>query len=423
MEENSLSRAVADIRKALGESAGENRFIATVSKRGYRFVAEVTNAIQNTAVPVTETPPTRDDRCTTLAVLPFAWLTQEGRDGPLAVGLADALITRLSNLTQIVIRPTSSILRYADGLQDPLAIAAELKVDFVISGSLQQSEDRVRVTVQMVSPDQQRSMWADHFEERITHIFSLEDSISARVAAALALKLTSAQRESLSRHGTENHQAYQLYLRGRYFWSRQTFVSAQKAIACFRQAIDLDPGYAEAWAGIADAYILIGLAGALSGGMPPDQIYPEARDAALRAIELQETLAEAHTSLGFIKAFYEWIRARPKRSFHRALILQPNYASAHHGRALSLGFGGQYDASLKEIDAALEVEPLSPIFNANKGYLLYAARRHDEALAHLQKTLEVDTSFPATHYRLALVWNALGMPGEAIRHLHEAVRF
>jgi TolB-like protein/tetratricopeptide (TPR) repeat protein len=413
VEENSLSRAIADIRKVLGEGAKENRFIATVARRGYRFVAEVSNPKSASAT----------GRSAAVAVLPFAWLTPEGGDRSLAVGLADALIARLSNLNQIIVRPTNSILRYAGGKRDPMEIAAELKVDFVISGSLQQAGDRVRVTVQMVSPDQHRSVWADHFEETFTHIFSVEDSISARVAAALALKLTNAQRQSLGRHSTENHEAYQLYLRGRYFWSGQTFASAQKAIAYFHQAIDLDPRYALAWAGIADAQILIGLSGALTGGLAPHQVYPEAKHAALKAIELDETLAEAHASLGFIRAFYDWDTLEAQQEFHRALALQPNYASAHHGCALAYGFQGQHDASLRKIEAALEIEPLSLIFNANKGYLLYVARRYDEAVDQLLKTLEIDPAFAPTHYRLALAGAAQGRHDAAILHLQEAQRF
>ena len=406
VEENSLARAVADIRKALGEGARENRFIETVAKRGYRFVAEVASD---------DSADEPQHATTRLAVLPFAWLTNEGRDGSLSVGLADALITRLSNLSQIVVRPTSAILQYADGKLDPFGLGNELEADFIISGSLQQAGDRVRVTVQMVSPDQQRSVWADHFEETFTHIFSVEDSISARVAAALALKLTNAERESLTRHSTENHEAYQLYLRGRSSWSRQTFAAAREAIVYFGQAIDLDPGYALAWAGIADAHILIGLSGALTGGLPPHQIFPEAKFAALRAIELDGASAEAHTSLGFIKLFYDWNPREAHEEFQRALTRQPNHASAHHGMALAYGFSGNGEAALQAIDAALEAEPLSPILNANKGYLLYTAGRREESIAQLKRTLEIDPAFAATHYRLGLARDAIDDLQEARR--------
>jgi len=428
VEENSLARAIVDIRRALGEGPKDNRFIATIARRGYRFVARVTsptipseNTILFTSAKVTRSG--ADAQTTTLAVLPFAWLTPEGGDGSLAIGLVDALITRLSNLTQIVVRPTSSILKYADTDRDPVSIASELKVDFVLSGSLQQANKQIRVTVQMVSPNEQRLVWADHFEEDFTHIFLVEDSISERVAAALALQLTATQRESLSRRDTENDKAYQLYLRGRYFWSRQTLASAEQAILCFRQAIDLDPQYARAWAGIADAHVLIGLSGALTGGLPPHETYPEAKRAALAAIGLNSALAEAHASLGFIKFFYDWDPAVAQQELNRAVSLHPRYANAYHGQALVCGFLGRYDEALDWIQKALDIEPLSPILNANKGYLLYVDRRYDESVTELKKALEIDPAFTATHYRLGLAYGAQGMNSEAILHFQEAQRF
>jgi DNA-binding winged helix-turn-helix (wHTH) protein/tetratricopeptide (TPR) repeat protein len=428
VEENSLARAIVDIRRALGEGPKDNRFIATIARRGYRFVSTVTSSRTPTesTIPLTFAGDPRsvvDGKATTLAVLPFAWLTPEGGDGSLAIGLADALITRLSNLTQIVVRPTSSILKYADIDRDPLSIASELKVDFVLSGSLQQANKQIRVTVQMVSPNEQRLVWADHFEEAFTHIFLVEDSISERVAAALALQLTATQRESLSRRDTENDQAYQLYLRGRYFWSRQTLASAEKPILCFRQALYLDPRYARAWAGIADAYVLIGLSGALTGGLSPHETYPEAKRAALAAIGLHNALAEAHASLGFIRFFYDWDPAEAQHELNRALSLHPRYANAYHGQALLCGFLERYEEALDWIQKALDIEPLSPILNANKGYLLYVDRRYNESVIQLKKTLEIDPAFTATHYRLGLAYGAQGRNDEAILHFQEAQRF
>jgi TolB-like protein/Tfp pilus assembly protein PilF len=427
VEENSLARAIADIRRALGEGPKENRFIATVARRGYRFLPRVTRSELPVTPGVGSAPnatsvPAGVEKLTTLAVLPFTWLTQEGSDGSLAVGLADALITRLSNLTQLIVRPTSSILKYLDGDRDPAAIAAELNADFVITGSLRQSSDRVRVTVQMVSPVQQRSVWADHFEEEFTHIFSVEDSISERVAAALALKLTADQKSSLSRNNTRNNDAWQLYLRGRHLLSKRTLAGAQGAIELFRQALDLDSEYAQAWVGISDAYILTGLHGALTGWLAPHGTYPEARRAALKAIGLNDSLGEAHASLGFVHFFYDWDPPAAIREFTRALSLHPHYAPAHHWYAMACGFLGQHEESMAAISRALEIEPLSLLLNANRGYLFYFARRFDEAFVQLQATLEMNPSFAPTHHRLGLVFGALGKYREAIRHLTEAHR-
>jgi len=418
VEENSLTRAVSDIRKALGESPGQNRFIATIARHGYRFLPQVTlhEPVEQPEAQVSL------NRAMSVAVLPFNCLIPEGDDKPLAVGMADALITRLSCLPQIVVRPTASILRYADDPRDPLVIASELRVDFVLSGSIQHIGERVRITAQVINLSEQRSVWAEHFEERLTHIFALEDSISSRIVAALALKVTNAQKESLARLHTLSSDAYQAYLRGRYFWSKQTLAGAHSANAYFRQAIEIDSRYAQAWAGIADALILIGLSGSLTGGLPPREVYPEARKAALSALELDDSLVEARSSLGFIKLFYDWDLAGSQIELSRALSLQPNYATAHHGRALGLGFTGQFEDALKAIDEALEIEPLSLIFNANKGYLLYIAGLHRASVEHLERTLEIDSTFAPTRYRLGLALAALGRLEESVEHLIEVRR-
>jgi DNA-binding winged helix-turn-helix (wHTH) protein/Flp pilus assembly protein TadD len=427
VEENSLAKAIADIRRALGEGPKENRFIATVARRGYRFLPTVTRSeLPVAAGPASEPSAAsvraESEKLTTLAVLPFTWLTQEGSDGSLAVGLADALITRLSNLPQLIVRPTSSILKYIDGHRDPAAVAVDLKADFVVTATLRQSSDRVRVTVQMVSPDQQRSVWADQFEEQFTHIFSVEDSISERVAAALALKLTPDQKLSLRRDNTRNNEAWQLYLRGRHLLSKRTLADTQRALEFFRQALALDSEYAQAWVGIADAYVLTGLHGALTGWLPPHETYPEAKRAALKAIELNDSLGEAHASLGFIHFFYDWDPPSAIREFRRALSLHPHYAPAHHWHAMACGFMGQHEESAAAINRALEIEPLSLLLNANRGYLFYFARRYDESIALLQTTLEMDASFAPTHHRLGLVLGVLGKHAEAIGHLREAHR-
>jgi len=349
-------------------------------------------------------------------------LTPIADEAVLAVGIADALITKLSSLPQVVVRPTASILKYVADQRDPVSIATELGVDFVISGSLQQIDDRLRLTVQMVTPDQKRCVWADSFEETFTNLFAVEDSISSRVANALTLKLTPAQRQSLARRNTSNSEAYQLYLRGRYYWSEQTFTSALQAIDCFRESIALDPNYALAWSGMADAYVLIGLLGALTGGLPAVHIWPNAKNAAVRAIALYDAQAEAHASLGFINFFYEHKEPEAHAEFDHALALQPHYASAHHGRSLVFGFSGRCEESLAAIQNAITIEPLSPIFNANKGYLLYIARRYDESVVQLRNTIELDPTFAATHYRLGLTLTAQKDYHDAARHLEEARR-
>lgn len=422
VEENSLARAVSDIRRVLGEGPKENRFVETISRRGYRFLAEVTAVQVNSELtsggsprPAPSAPgPTR---LMTLAVLPFAWITIRGSEPSLSVGMADALITRLSNLPQIVVRPTSSILRYENPRQNLAAIAKELGVDFVISGSIQQAGDHIRVTVQSVSPDQQRSIWGDQFDETLTNLFAIEDSISERVAAALTLHLTNAESKLLSRSHTKNSEAYELNLRGRYFISKRTFRETQKAIECFQRAIEIDPYYALPWVGIANAHILMGLHGSLTGWLSPRDTYPEAKRAALKSMELQPDLADAHSSLGFVNFFYEWDWHSAWREFKRAVDLQPYHLDTHHWYAMMCCFAGHHDEALAAMETALTSDPISLILNANRGYILYFARRYADAMEQLQQALELDESFAPTHHRLGLVCSALGMDGKAIDHL------
>ncbi len=421
VEENSLARAIADIRKALGEGPKEKRFIETVARRGYRFLPRVTTRPANPGISrATEVGASRP---TTLAVVPFAWITAEGSEPSLSIGIADAVITRLSNLAELVVRPTSSILRYGSEHQDLTAIGRDLDVDFVISGNIQQSGDRLRVTVQMVSPDHQRSEWADRFDEQLIHVFAVEDSISERIAKALALQLTYAQRESLTRQHTGSGEAYQLQLRGRYFLGKRTLAAAKKAIEHFELALRLDAGYALAWAGIADAHIQIGLYGALTGWLPPHETYPVAKRAAWKAINLEPQLAEAHSSLGMVSLFYDWDWPSAQREMAKALLLQPHYGQAHHWFAMMCCFLGDFEQALNSIETALKLEPVSLILNGDRGYILYFARRYREALKHLQSTLEMDGCFARTHHRLGLTYTACGMHREGIDHLIEARKY
>ncbi len=426
VEENSLAKAVAEIRKALGEGPRENRYVVTVARRGYRFIPTVTgwSTVRQENAPVVQigSPLERPDReVTRLAVLPFTWLTTEGSDGPLSVGIADALITRLSSLPQLIVRPTTSIVRYQSDERGAAEIGVELGTDYVISGSLQQVSDKVRVTVQMVDLQDSRLTWADHFEETAVHIFAVEDSISEKIAAALALKFTQDRQSSLRHQSTRNNQAWQYYLRGRYFLSKRTFSSAQSAIDCFRRALAADSGYTYSWVGLADAYILIGLHGALTGWLPPRDTYPQAKHAALEALRIDDASAEAHASLGFIRFFYDWDPQAAQQEFSRSFSLHAHYVNAHHWYAMVCAFLGQERDAVLAIDRALQIEPLSSLLNANKGYVYYFARKYDDAIAQLQLTLEIDSSFAPTHHRLGLSYGALGRERDAVRHFEEAL--
>lgn len=431
VEENSLAKAVSDIRRALSEGPKDQRYVVTVPRRGYRFAQSV-KTLRNTdgagSIPVhagqaeavaqaNADPPVR-----TVAVLPFTYMSQDGGGEYLGVGMADALITRLSKVRQIVVRPTSAVLKYADVGQDLAQAGQELKVDFVISGSVRRDSERVRVTVQLVSTQAAAALWADKFDEGFTDIFAVEDSISERVAAALSLRLTGDERRSLTRRHTENPEAHQLYLRGRYFWSKRSLDTAQKAAECFRRAIELDADYALAYAGLADSHIILGVQAGVVGGWAPNETYPVARHAAARALGLDERLAEAHASLGYISFYYDWAWPLAQTEYQRALELNPHYATAHHWYAMSLMCMGQTDQALARIEKAQELDPHSLIINANGGSILYHARRYDEAVARLREIVTMEPDFVPARYRLGVAYVAVGMYRKAETEFLEVER-
>jgi DNA-binding winged helix-turn-helix (wHTH) protein/TolB-like protein/Tfp pilus assembly protein PilF len=354
-----------------------------------------------------------------MAVLPFKPLGMAASDDYLGLGMADALITKLSNIRQITVRPTSAVLKFAgEGKTDPVAAGRELNVDSVLEGSIQRAGDRVRVTVQLVSVRESRPLWAHSFDEQLTDIFSVQDSISAQVAQALTLKLTGEEQRLLAKRYTENVEAYQAYLRGRYFWNKRNEESLNKSIAYFNEAITRDPAYALAYAGVADAHSVIGFY--QFGKLPPQESFQKAKAAALKALELDDSLAEAHASLALSVGDVDQDDVAAEREFKRAIELNPNYATAHHWYSDFLALTGRHAEAMTEIKRALELDPLSLVINATLGERLYQARRYDEAIAHLRKTLEMDSNFGPAHYLLGLALEQKGSYDEAIAELSKA---
>jgi DNA-binding winged helix-turn-helix (wHTH) protein/TolB-like protein/Flp pilus assembly protein TadD len=354
-----------------------------------------------------------------IAVLPFKLLGNEASDEYLGSGMADALITKLSNIRQISVRPTSAVIKYAARPDtDPLAAGRELGVDSVLEGTIQRSGDRVRVTVQLTSVRESKPLWAHSFDERFTDIFTVQDSISAQVAEALTLKLTGEEQRLLAKRYTDNVEAYQSYLRGRYFLSKRSEEGSRRAIAYFTEAIEKEPDYALAYAGLADAYSVLGFYE--FGTLAPEENYQRAKTAAMRALELDETLAEAHTSLALAKVDVEHDAAGAEREYRRAIELNPNYATAHHWYSDFLAAMDRQDEAMAEIKRAIELDPLSLVINVTLGERLFYTRRYDEALIQLHKTLELDESFGLTHYLLGLTLEQKGMYEEAIASFNRA---
>jgi TolB-like protein/DNA-binding winged helix-turn-helix (wHTH) protein/tetratricopeptide (TPR) repeat protein len=353
----------------------------------------------------------------TIAVLPFRPLSEDGRDEYLELGMADALITRLSNVRQIIVRPTSAVRRYAGPGQDVVAAGRNLRVEAVLEGSVQKTGEKLRVTVQLVSVRDGSPLWGQTFDESFTNVFAVQDSISEQVARALTVKLTGAERKSLAKRHTEDTEAWRLYLSGRYHWNKRTPEDTKKAIAYFQQAIEKDAKYAQAWAGLADCYAVFS---SLSG-LPPKESMPKAKEAALTALALDNSLAEAHATLASIRSIYDWDWPAAEREFRLAIELNPGYATAHHWYSNLLSFQGRAEEAFAEIKRAQEIDPLSPMINEVVGWHRHLARQYDEAIRLQRQALDLEPNFPAARFGLGTSYEQTGRYEEAVAEFKKAV--
>jgi DNA-binding winged helix-turn-helix (wHTH) protein/Flp pilus assembly protein TadD len=420
VEESNLPVSVCELRKALGEVRGERQYIETVPRRGYRFVAQVSEAGDasvrfDAGSPIAEVTSNGAAGWAkgTIAVLPFKAIGATG-DQYLGLGMADALITRLSNLRQITIRPTSSIRKY-DREQDPVVAGRDLRVEWVLEGSVQKLGKRIRVTVQLVSVGDGLSLWAEAFDEKFTNIFAVEDSISKHVAAAVAPKLSVEERRLLAKRHTENAEAYQEYLKGRYFLEKRTEAGFRKAVGCFERAIEMDPSFALAYSGLADCYLFLYM-----HACGPNGLLAEAKAKAFEALRLDDSLGEAHASFALL-TFAEWDWSGAEAEFKLALELNPNYPRAHHLYAVFLRTMGRFDEAMAETRKAQQLDPLSLSVNSGLGSLLWLARRFDEAIEQLLQVVELDPNYLMSHVYLGLAYEAKGMYEEAIREYDQAI--
>jgi Tol biopolymer transport system component/tetratricopeptide (TPR) repeat protein len=353
-----------------------------------------------------------------IAVLPFKMLRQEEKtDEYLGLGMADAIITKLSNIRRIIVRPTSSVLKYASGDSDLLAAGHELDVGFVLDGRIQRAADRVRVTVQLVRVRDGAPLWAAKFDEKFTDIFTVEDSVSGQVAQALMPRLSGEEQELLSKRETENAQAYQAYLKGRYYWNTFTEEGLAQAIFHFMEAIEEDPEYAQAYAGVADYYNYLGVWGVL----PPKESFAAAKDAALKALSLDDTLAEAHTSLAFALLAYDWNWEEAEASFKHAIELNPGYATAHQWYSYLAGAQGRHAEAITEIECAQKLDPLSPVIASSASLIFFNARQYDRSMEELDKALELDPNYFVAHQAYGWCYAMKGRYEEAIAAARKAV--
>lgn len=346
-----------------------------------------------------------------IAVIPFVNQNNDPGADWISDGLTESIINNLTQLPNLKVIARSSVFRYKGKEVDPVAVGKELGVRAVLTGRLMQRDDTMLISAELIDIRDNKQLWGDKYQRKLADMLSVQRDIAREITSNLRPTLSGVDRSLAEKQYTANAEAYQLYLKGRFYWNKRTPPDFQKAIGFFQQAIDQDPNYALAYTGLADTYALLTAYTAEQS----DVVMPKAKEAALKALELDSRLAEAHASLGQIAAYYDYDFAAAEREYRRALELNPNYATAHQWLAEHLSTMKRFDEAFAEIKRALELDPLSLIINRIYADILVDARRYDEAIAQFQKTVELDPRFPTTYFFLGRAYEAKGMYGEAVR--------
>jgi TolB-like protein/Flp pilus assembly protein TadD len=353
-----------------------------------------------------------------LAVLPLINESGDAEMEYFSDGITESIINTLSQLPKLRVVPRSTVFRYKGREVDPQQIGRELNVRAVLLGRVLQLGDSLVIKTELIDVEQEAQLWGEQYRRRLTDIFELEEEISREISSKLRLKLTGEEKKRLVKRYTENTAAYHLYLKGHYYTNKRTEGWIKKGIDYFQQAIDTDPNYALAYAGLADAYAFLASS---TGGLPPRDTYPKAKAAALKALEIDEGLAEAHASLGFFHLMYDWNFAESEREFKRAIKLNPAYANAHDGYGFLLKATGRNEEAIRSSQRAQKLDPLSLFTNVSLGWAYYFSRDYERAIEQGRKALEMEPRFDFAYWIVGLALAQLDRTDEAIASLNEAV--
>jgi TolB-like protein/DNA-binding winged helix-turn-helix (wHTH) protein/Flp pilus assembly protein TadD len=487
--DQAVNIAIAKLRSALGDSAENPRYIETLPKRGYRFIADVSfvdaeghirrpespsadsagtdpgHQMQGNGLavlPVTGSGPALENPGLTvapqrqwatgriilavalvvslailsvflfrphghaatpirsLAVLPLENLSGDASQKYFSDGMTDQLITDLAQISALKVISRTSVMVY-EGARKPLPqIARELHVDAVVEGTVLRAGDQVRITAQLIDASTDKHLWSQSYEGELKDTLALQDRVARAIAEQIQINLTPREQAALKSVRVVNPEAYESYLKGRFFWNKRTADGLRVALAYFNQAIEEDPKYAQAYSGLADTYALLG--DWQYAVMTPAQANPKAKAAALKAVELDSALGEAHNSLAFVLDGFDWDLDAGGKEFQRAIELNPGYATAHHWYAWHLGLLGRYDQAIVEMRKAESLDPLSLIINADLAELLVLAHSYDEAIRQSRKTIEMDPNFAMAHNQLGQAYLQQHMYEQAIGELQKAVQ-
>jgi TolB-like protein/DNA-binding winged helix-turn-helix (wHTH) protein/Flp pilus assembly protein TadD len=469
--DHGLNKAVNKIRDALGDSAESPRFVETVARRGYRFLAEAKAAdaapvrspelapaqlpaaetrdraelVGTPAAPQRRLPPlawkisalvlvaviaafavwkTHSRNLPTsaihsLAVLPLESLSNDASQDYFADGMTDELISDLGQISALRVISRTSVMAYKHARKPLPQIARELNVDAIVEGTVLRSGDQVRITAQLIDATADKHLWSQSYEGELKDTLALQNQVAQAIADQIRIKLNPQEQAALKIARVVNPEAYESYLKGRYFWNKRTPDSLKVALAYFNQAIDEDANYAQAYSGLADTYALLG--DWQYAVMTPKEALPKAKAAAIKALELDSKLSEAHNSLAFCFDAFDWDLESAGKEFQRSIELNPGYATAHHWYAWHLGLLGRYDEAIEEMRKAKNLDPLSLIINADLAELLVIAHVYDESISQSRKTIEMDPNFALAHNQLGQAYLQKHLNVEAIAELQKAV--
>ncbi len=480
VEESNLSQNISILRRILGEKRGQHQFIVTIPGHGYKFVAEVREVVDSTTRSeppaiasgfssepgpaasrvfyddkdpkihkprfallgrkwlislaalmilgvglsgfyfwITRSQPVSNAPNKTIAVLPFKPLVTENRDEALEMGMADTLIARLSGNKEIVVRPLGSVRRYGTPEQDLLEAGRALGVESIVDGNIQRWGDKIRVNVRLINVADGASLWSGTFDEKFTDIFDVQDAITIKIAEALRLHFGGAGNLQLGKRSTENLEAYRLYLQGRFYALKTTPPNIRKGIAFYQQAIDIDPLYALAYAGMADAYRTL----PITSDVASTEAFPKSKTAALKALEIDKRLPEAHIVLGYVASWYEWDWKTAENEIATAVEISPNNSDARRAKSLLLTVLGKHDEAVAEMKLARELDPLSLPTNALEAQALFYSGRDAEAFERLNKTFEIDPNYWIARLIAARILIGQNRFDEALNELKTAKEF
>jgi len=414
VEESNLTKNISILRKILSEGDGETSFIETVPKRGYRFVVPVRESTSKDHQHRSKSVDSLDKK---IAVLPFANFSGDPENDYFCDGLAEELLNALAKIKGLKVAARTSSFSFRGKSVDVGEIGAALGVNTVLEGSVRRSGNRLRITAQLINTLDGFHIWSGQYDRELSDIFTVQEEITLAIVDSLKLKLWSDRRAF--RRSTESLEAYSLYLRGRFFWNKRTTEDVILALGYFEEAINLDPNYALAYTGIADCYNASGFSYDL--GLQPHELISRAKSAAAKAFEIDETLAEAQTSLAYAKLLFDWDFEQAEALFRRALELNPNYANARHWYTHLLLALSRVDEALAEGECALELDPLNAVMNTHLGWHFICTREFDLAIAQFQRTLMLDSKFVAAQWYLGLAFEQAGRYSEAETAFHEAL--